>query len=46
MNAWLRQHVRALAAAVAKIGVQPLTSALSALVIGIALALQIGRAHV
>ena len=42
MNAWLRQHARALAAAVAKIGVQPLTSALSALVIGIALALPAG----
>ena len=42
MIAWFRQHARALAAAVAKVRAQPMTSALSALVIGIALALPAG----
>jgi cell division transport system permease protein len=42
MRAWFRQHARALAAAVAKVSAQPMTSALSALVIGIALALPAG----
>lgn len=42
MIAWFRQHGRALAAAVVKLRAQPMTSALSALVIGIALALPAG----
>jgi cell division transport system permease protein len=42
MRTWARQHARALAAAVAKISAQPMTSALGALVIGIALALPAG----
>jgi cell division transport system permease protein len=42
MKAWFRQHARALAAAAAKVSAQPMTSALSALVIGIALALPAG----
>ena len=42
MNAWLRQHGRAVSAAAAKIGAQRMTSTLGALVIGIALALPAG----
>lgn len=42
MNAWLRQHVRAIAAAAAKMSAQRTTNAVSALVIGIALALPAG----
>lgn len=42
MRAWLLQHMRALADAMGKVRAHPLTSALSALVIGIALALPAG----
>ena len=42
MNAWVRQHARAFTAAVSKVRAQPMTSALGALVIGIALALPAG----
>lgn len=42
MSAWLRQHARAAKAAMAKLLAQRMTSALGALVIGIALALPTG----
>ena len=42
MNAWLRQHRQALAAALAKIAAQRSAAALNALVIGIALSLPAG----
>lgn len=42
MTAWLRQHVQALRAALAKLAAQRLASLLNALVIGVALALPAG----
>ena len=42
MNAWVRRHAHALAAALVKVRAQPMTSALSAVVIGIALTLPAG----